>query len=100
MLHADTRCPVSAHRVADQATALATGQSAEMRIHVSHQVTRNELLEISRCNRTGIYGTVVQSLGIGKHDDHFFRALRKSTLDGLRDMNFVCPLLGADRVAV
>jgi len=38
--------------------------------------------------------------GIGKHHDHFLRALRESALDGLGHMDLLRPLHGADGVTV
>src|SRR5436305_581485 len=71
-----------------------------MRINVLNHVTRDVLLEIAGCDRTRIHGAVVDSFGIRQHKDHLLRAFRERTLDYLRSMDLLRPLLGTDAVAV
>ena len=71
-----------------------------MRIDVGDQIVRNELLEISRRDRTRIHGAIVQRLRVRQHDDHLFCALSESAFDGLRYVYLVAPLLGANRITV
>ena len=101
MLHADTRgIAVPSHRMAHQSATLPIGDRAIVRIDVSDQIVRDELLEVSGSNRTRIHRTVVYGLRIGQHDDHFFRALRERAFDRLRHVDLVAPLLGADGITV
>ena len=100
MLHADAGRAVASHRVAHQAAAQSIRNRPVMRVDVGNQIVRNELLEVSGGDRTRIHGTVVHRLRVGQHDDHLFSALGESAFDGLRYMDFVGPLLGADRIAV
>lgn len=84
----------------DEAPAFAAGESSVMRVDVGDEIMRDELLEVSGGDGTGIHGTVVDCLGIGQDDDHFFGALREGAFNRLRNMDFVSPLLGADGVSV
>ena len=100
MLHADAGGAVAAHGMADQAAAFTAGNGAIVGIHIGHQVTGDEVLEIPGGDRRGIHRTVMHRLGIRQHHDHVFRALAIGTGDGLGHMNFLAPLLRADRIAV
>src|ERR1051325_6765076 len=71
-----------------------------MGVNVSHDITRNKLLEISCRNRAGIHRTVVNGLGIRQDDDHLLRPLRERALDRLRDMDLVTPLLCPYRITM
>ena len=66
----------------------------------AHQIVRNKLFKISCSDRTGIHGAVVHGLGIRQHNDHLFSALCKSAFDGLRYLDFVGPLFGADEITM
>ena len=100
VLHADAARAVAAHGVADQAAALAVGDGAVMRVDVGDEIVRDEILKVAGGHRTRIHGAVVDGLRVGQHDDHLFGALRECAFDGLRHVDLVRPLLGADGVAV
>ena len=100
MLHADARRAVAAHRVADEAAAGAIGNRAVMRIDVGDDIVPDEFLEVAGSDGARVHRAVVDGFGIGQDDDHLVRAQRERAFDGLRYMNLVRPLLGADGVAV
>ena len=86
--------------MADEAATGAVGYGPVVSVDISDNIARDELLEVSGRDRTGVHGSVVNGLRIRKHHDHLFRALRKGAFDRLRHVDFVCPLLGADGIAV
>ena len=100
VLHADAAGAVAAHGMAHQAAAGPLGDRAVVRVDVGHHVVRDEVLEIACRHRTRIHRAVVHGLRIGQHHDHLLRALRECALDGLRHVDLVRPLLGADRITV
>src|ERR1035437_9402452 len=100
MLHTDPACTVAAHRVPDQTPARPLGDRSVMSIDVGDDVARNVILEVPRRNGTGVHRAVVHSLRIGQHHDHFLRTFREGSLDRLRHMDFLRPLLSADGIAV
>src|SRR4029450_10038480 len=100
VLHADPRRAIAAHGVADKATALAGGDRPVVRVDVRHDVARHVVLEITCRHRAGVHRAVVQRLRVWQHENHLVRALGKRSLDGLRHVDFLSPLLGANRIAV
>ena len=100
MLHADAGRAIASHGVANQATAQAIRDGPVMRVDVSDQIVRDELLEIPCGDRTRIHGTIVQRLRVRQHHDHLFGALGESAFDGLRHVDLVAPLLGANGITV
>ena len=58
------------------------------------------LFEIAGGRGARIHRAVVDGLRVGQHHDHLLRALCEGALDGLRHVDLVGPLLGANRVAV
>ena len=100
VLHADAGGAVASHRVADQAAARPIGDRPVVGVDVGDHVLRDELLEVSRGHRARVHRAVVDGLRVGQHDDHLVRALGERAFDGLRHVDLVGPLLGADRVAV
>src|SRR3546814_4994985 len=64
------------------------------------QIAIDEGFEIADRRRAGIHRPAIDRLGIGQDDDHVARALRERVLDRLRHVDFLEPLLGADRIAV
>ena len=100
VLHADPRGAVAAHRVTDKAAALAARDRSIVRVDVRHDVARDVILEVSRRHRAGVHRAVVHRLRVGQHDDHLVRAFGEGPLDRLRHVDFLAPLLRADRVAM
>src|SRR5205823_8651921 len=100
MLHADACRAIAAHRMADEASALAIRNRSVMAVDVAYQIARHEGLEVSGSHRTRIHRTIVNRFGVGQHDDHFSGAPGECALDRLRNPYFLDPLLGTDGIAV
>src|SRR5215472_2254250 len=100
MLRADAGCAVPAHGVTNQTAAQTVWNRSVMSVDVCNQIVRNKPLEISGSDRARIHRPVVHRLRIGHHDDHLLGALGESTFYGLRNMDFVGPLFGADGITV
>src|ERR1035438_3537044 len=86
--------------MADEAAALAVGNGAIVRVHVGHYIASDVVLEITGGGRAGIHRSVINGLRIRKNDNHLMRPLRECAFYGLRDVNLVRPLFGADGVTV
>ena len=84
----------------DKAAALAIGNRAVVCVDVCNDVVPDEFLEVPGSDRARVHRTVVDRFGVGQDDDHFLRALRKRTFDGLRHVNLMRPLLGTNGVTV
>ena len=100
IFHGDAGSAVAAHGMASQAAAGASGNGAVMRINRGNEIVSNEAFEVAGGDGTGIHGAAVESFGIGQHHDHFLGSEREGAFNGLRNVNFVRPLLGADGIAV
>ena len=100
VLHADPRGAVAAHRVADEAAALAGRVRAVVRIDVRHDIARDVVFEVAGRHRGGVHRSVVDCLRVRKDDDHLVCAFRERSFDRLRNVDLPGPLVGADRVAV
>src|SRR5436309_12701897 len=100
MFHADACRAITAHRMADEPSALAIRNRSVMAIDIAYQITRHEGLEVAGSKRARIHRTVVNRFGVGQHDDHFPGAPGECALDRLRNPYFLDPLLGPDRIAV
>src|ERR1035438_2183751 len=100
MLHADTGCAISSHRVPNQAAAHAIWNRPVMRVHIRQHIVRDEPLEIAKGHGTRVHGPVVQRLRVRQNYDHLLGAPGESAFDGLRHVDFVGPLLGADGVTM
>ncbi len=71
-----------------------------MSVNISDKIVGNELLKVAGRDGTGIHGSVVHGFGVGQHHYHFLCPLREGSLNRLRHMDLVRPLLGAYRIAV
>src|SRR6266702_6745680 len=100
MFHADPRRTVTTHRVSRQAAAQATWDCPIVRVDVFDDVPRDELLEVSGSYRARIHRSIVPRLRVRQHDDHLSCTLREGSLQRLRHMYLVSPLLRADRITV
>ena len=78
----------------------AIRQRAVVRIDVRHDIVRDEVLKIPRRHGARIHRTVMDGLRIGQNDDHLLCALRERSLQRLRHMDLMRPLLGSNGVAM
>src|SRR5256885_2277279 len=86
--------------MAYKSAARAIVHSSIVCVDVGDHVMCDERLEVAGGDRTGIHRSVVYRLGIGQYQNHFVRALREGTFDGLGCMNLARPLVGAYRIAM
>ena len=100
VLHPDAAGAIAAHRVPDKAATESIWQGAIVRVDVSDEIVRNEVLEVAGSDRARIHGTVVDRLRVWENDDHLLCTLRKGPLDRLRHVDLMRPLLGSNRVTM
>src|ERR1035437_5003492 len=90
----------SPHGMADEAAAPATRNGAVVRVYVGHHIVSDVVLKVTGGGRAGIHRSVINGLRIRKNDNHLMRPLRECAFYGLRDVNLVRPLFGANGVTV
>jgi len=100
MLHADMSGSVAAHGVADEAAGGAGWDGSIVGVDVGHDVVGDVVLKVAGGDGVRVHGPVVESFGVGQDDDELVGTLGEGSFDGLRDVDFATPLLGADGVAV
>ena len=84
----------------DEPPALAAGDRSIVLVDVRHDVARDVVLEITRGHRAGVHRAVVHRFRVGQHDDHLVRASGEGSFDRLRHVDFLGPLLRANRVTM
>lgn len=100
VLHADASGSVAAHGVADEAAGGAGWDGSIVGVDVGNDVAGDVVLKVAGGDGVGVHGPVVDGFGVGQDDDELVGALGEGSFDGLRNVDFATPLLGADGVAV